>query len=52
MRHGSRRKGSHLGINVPLAFRCTAVGVEQHANGEQLYLSEVQRGLPEDVGPD
>lgn len=39
-------------INVPLAFRCTAVGVEQDADRDQLYLSQVQRGLPKDVGPD
>lgn len=44
---------SPCGINVPLAFRCTSVGVEQQrADPQRLYLPEVQRGLPEDVGPD
>ncbi|EZA51253.1 hypothetical protein X777_09930 [Ooceraea biroi] len=39
-------------INVLFAFRCTPVGLEQLNVSEQLYLPEVQRRFPEDVGSD
>ncbi|KAH0952306.1 hypothetical protein HN011_005720 [Eciton burchellii] len=43
---------THMKYDCGKEPRCTAVGLEQLNASEQLYLPEVQRGFPEDVGSD